>query len=327
MHRLRLVIGLILGFSSLIIAGEFYSRKWPPQDVLRYFGESSPLTGPYRPDPVLGADYVSLDALQAQYTERLAQLGPFQSPRRTWAWFGNSFVQANGMLGDMAAAALPDVRMFYLRRNEPLNLRVAQARMLLQAGLRPERIFFVMLPIDVIENALRPLSSIIVTSKGAITYDIGNPPFPLDELIAHSLLARVAWVRKGGADRAMRRPDVTGYVSPLLASQLAAMLGVLSNSAGSYDVPITLVLLPNREQVFGTARGFALQDLLTKIATSKNMDVFDARRLFDGRTNKTELFIPDWHFSSLANKDVLDALLAHLAQKGIHVSSSSGASL
>ncbi len=323
---LRVVLGFVLGLSLLLIAGEFYSRTWTPADVLEYLGESSPLFGPYQQDPVLGADYASFDALRALNAARLRELGPLESPRPTWLWFGNSFVQANGMLGDIAAGALPDIRMFYLKRNEPLHLRVAQARMFLQSGLRPERIFFVVLPIDVSTYALRPLSSIVVNSKGAITYDIGNPPFPLDRLISHSLLMRIAWVRQGGANRAVRSPDVAASVPPRLASQIVAMLGLLGDTAGSFGVPVTLVLLANRQQLFGQA-GFALQDFLIQIAASKNMDVFDARGAFHNRSNKRDLFLPDWHHTSAANQDIINALLTHLVRKGVRISDSFGASL
>jgi hypothetical protein len=292
MLRPRVAIGFVLGLLSLFIAGEFYARTWTPADVLEYLGEDSPLSGPYRPDNELGADYISFDALQSTYADRFRELGPLLSSRPTWLWFGNSFVQANGMLGDLALASFPNIRMYYLKRNEPLHLRVVQARTLLRAGLRPDRIFFVMLPIDVVGYARRPLASIVVTKKGAITYDIGNPPFPLDWLNSRSRLACIAWVRKGGPDRAIRTPDVTVSVPPQLALQLTTMLGSLADAATNFAVPVTLVLLPNREQILGKA-GFALQDFLTEIASSKDIDVFDARQVFDRQNNKLELFLRD----------------------------------
>jgi hypothetical protein len=324
MQKLRLSLGFFLGLSLLLAGGEFYARTWSPADVLEYLGEQSPLTGPYRPDPVLGADYASFEALRLSNAQRLGELGPLHSPQPTWLWFGNSFVQAPGMLGDMAAVSLPGVRMFYLKRNEPLHLRIAQARTLLGAGLKPDRIFFVVLPIDVTGYARRPLDSIVVTTKGAITYDIGNPPAPIDRLVSHSLLARTAWVREGGTNRAIPQPDVTASIPSSLASQLSVLMDVLMETATRFDVPVTLVLLPNREQVFGTA-GFALQDLLTNIAVSKGFDLFDARGVFDRQNDKMKLFLPDWHFTTLANRDIFDALLSHLTSKGIRVPASLGA--
>jgi len=86
------------------------------------------------------------------------------------------------------------------------------------------------------------------------------------------------------------------------------------------------VLLANREQLFGQA-GFALQDFLKQIAGSKNIDVFDARGVFDNRSSKREVFLPDWHHTSAANRDILNALLAYLVRKGIRISDSFGASL
>ena len=72
--------------------------------------------------------------------------------------FGNSFVQAAGMLGDTAQAELPDRQIFYLKRNEPIYLRVAQFRLLLVNGLRPERAFFIVLPS--ISSASRSIRSL-----------------------------------------------------------------------------------------------------------------------------------------------------------------------
>jgi hypothetical protein len=319
----RVAIGFVLGLFSSVVIGELYARAWTPADVLEYLGENSPLSGPYRPDHDLGADYASFDALQNAYVARFRELGPLVSPRPTWLWFGNSFVQANGMLGDIAVASLPDIRMFYLKRNEPLHLRVAQARTLLQAGLRPDRMFFVMLPIDVVGYASHPLASITVTRRGAITYDIGEPPFPLHWLSSHSMLARIAWVRKGGLGRIIRAPDVTTSVPPQLASQLATILGALADSATNFDVPLTLVLLPNREQILGKA-GFALQEFLGEIAASKGIDVFDARQVFANWSNKSHLFLRDWHFTFVANREIFDALLFHLNQKGIRIPASFG---
>jgi hypothetical protein len=61
-------------------------------------------------------------------------------------FFGNSFVQAEGMIAETMARLLPEMRIFALRENVLLPLRAAQARLLLEAGLRPERIFFVVPP-------------------------------------------------------------------------------------------------------------------------------------------------------------------------------------
>ena len=127
---------------------------------------------------------------------------------------------------------------------------------------------------------------------------------------------RIAWVRQGRRKWAVRSPDVAASVPPRLASQIVAMLGLLGDTAGSFGVPVTLVLLANRQQLFGQA-GFALQDFLIQIAASKNMDVFDARGAFHNRSNKRYLFLPDWHHTSAANQDIINALLTHLVRKGV----------
>lgn len=312
--RLRFVLGLSTGFILPLLFAEVFVRLRPPSDIQPWLGEHSSLTGNYQPDPILGADYRSFEDFRQAYAARLGELGPLHSDRPTWAWFGNSFVQAPGMLGETAQAELPRVRMFYLARNESLNLRVAQVRLLLESGLRPERIVFALLPIDVAELGKQPLASIFVTRRGAITNQVRKPGPPLDALLAVSRFATVAWIRSGQHvwDRSFRPKHVTKALPPVLADDLRKFMSVLGEASRKSSVPITVLLIPNREQIFGTA-GYALQDAVVDMCRAEHLDSFDARHVFGNDADKRSLFLPDWHFTPRANQLLLTHLLAHFA--------------
>lgn len=300
------------GLAVPLLLAEVYARVRPPSDILEYLGEKSSLSGDFRPDPVLGADYRSYAVFQRENAGRLAELGPLDSAQPTWLWFGNSFVQAPGMLGDTAQAALPGTRMFYLRRNEPLNLRLAQARLLMDHGLRPQRLIFAFLPVDAAGLGWQPLSSILVTSRGAVTYRVRMPAWPLGTLAKHSRLAFVAWVRSGRrtSDPAFRAEQLGSVVLPSLAADLHTFTRVLGEISRKYGTSVTVLLIPNREQIFGK-EGFALQDAVAGMCRGEGIDCFDARRMFVEADDKPSLFLPDWHFTARGNRMLLAGLLAH----------------
>jgi hypothetical protein len=310
-----LVLGVAVGLTAPLAFGETYVRFQPPVDVQRYLGDESPLSGIYRADPILGADYVSFEAFQTANANRLRELGPLQEP--SWAWFGNSVVQNPGMLGDTAAAALPDHRMFYLRRSEPLHLRIAQVRLLLLHGFRPERIVVVIVPIDIFAYRAAPPSWIIVNPQGAITYRIRMPAPPFDKLVALSRLALIAWVRSGRQDyiRTHRIWEPMDSIPPALAKEIGAMLGVLGEAARQFSVPISILSIPSRELVFGEASSEP-QNQLERLSRDAGLDIFDARGIFADVTDRGALFVPDGHLSALGNQLVLAALLAHFREIG-----------
>ena len=94
-------------------------------------------------------------------------LGASADARPVWAFFGNSFVQASGMLADTARGRVTDKCVFNLQRNEHLCVRLAQVRVLLEHGWQPERIFLVLMPLDVAPLGSDNLDSLYVTAKGA----------------------------------------------------------------------------------------------------------------------------------------------------------------
>lgn len=309
-------MGSVAGFAAAILLGELITRLHLPDDLSPFLGEGSALIGIYRPDPELGADYRSPEEFRAKYGERLRELEQPNRAERTWAWFGNSFVQAQGMLGDMAQTDHRDIRMFYLRRNTELPLQLAQMRLLLDSGLKPERVILVILPIDIVPLGKQPLRTIAVNSHGAITYRRDPVAGPLDSLLDSSRLALLAWIRTG---RNTGQPDfepkrLTDKMSASLTRDLTTIFNVVGRVSRQHHVPVTVLLLPNREQIFGTA-GHAFQDFVSARCRDEKIDCLDATNLFVSETDKLSLFLADWHFTDKANRIVLDALYAHFQRQ------------
>ncbi len=309
---LRFAAGFACGLIALLAIGEILLRLAPPADVLPYTGAASPLTGPFVPDPVLGVTYRSYEEFSSRYAGRLADLETENAGRPVWAMFGNSFVQAPGMLGDTAQAALADRQMFHLRLNEPIYLRVAQFRLLLENGLRPERAFFVLLPIDLYAIALDPVAALGVTPGGAISRSIRKPPL-LAPLLDHSLLALAAWIRSGRHNLlpGFRGDDVLKPLPALLTDELDALTAEIARAGRQYGVTVTMVFIPNRAQVLG-APSTVPQQAVGDAARKAGLDFVDTTAAFLGQSEPLGLFIPDWHFSARGNAVLLAAILAHL---------------
>jgi hypothetical protein len=310
------VSGLLGTTVAVLLLGEGYARFAPPNDF-RHYVEGDAKNAIYRADPVLGADYRSYQDFAAENARRLGELGPLDLPKPTWLFLGNSFVQAPGMLADSASQALPTKRIFSLGRNVDLPLRVAQARLLLRAGLRPERILFVLLPLDVWQIGPRPLSYIVVTAEGRIAARIRWPAPPWGKFIRASALATIAWVRGGWAagDPAARIALIDQTPAPRMQSDLRKLLGALADVAREFTAPTTVVAVPDREQVFGKS-GFGLQAALRAICAQAGLDFYDARLPFIQATDKPSLFLPDWHFSARGNALLLKGLFDHLDRTG-----------
>src|SRR5262245_42699541 len=97
----RFLLGVCLAVALLAGIAEVYLRLFAPGDPHPYLGDASPLTGIYRADDDFSVSYASWEALCADNAERLRVYLPFESHadgRPLWAFFGNSFVQAPGML-------------------------------------------------------------------------------------------------------------------------------------------------------------------------------------------------------------------------------------
>jgi hypothetical protein len=311
--RVRFTCGFLTAVAALLGAAELHLRSWPPEDLKPFLGDRSPAVGAFVADPDFGYTLRSFAELRARYSGRLEGLVESADARPLWAFFGNSFVQAPGMLADTARAKLRERRIFHLGRNEPLELEVAEAAMLLDNGLRPERLFVLLMPVDCLLLGPRPLSTIRITRTGALGYRVRRPPLGLGWLIDRSRVAMAAWVRSGRhvGNPSFRRRRLLADPGATLLADLRRLVGGLARAAGRHHVPVTLILVPAYEQIRGDAP-FEFQNAVKSLFRPDEIDVFDARAAFLAPADDPDLFLPDKHFTSRGNELLLDALVQHV---------------
>ena len=309
----RFAVGLVAGLMLPILAGEAYVRLQPPEDLEPYLGDQSPRSGTYRPDPRLRVDYRSIDEYVPREVPRLPDLKPLNTKEPTWLFFGNSFA---GNLSASVHEALPSHRIMHFREmKDEFHMRVAQARLLLDNGLRPDRMFFTLIPIEFARYAVRPLSWVYVNRQGAISFRFRMPVWPLDYLLNHSWLARIAWIRTKLhlANPTFRMSGIIDSVPQSVLDDFEVMFGVLGELSKKYGVPTTVILLPDRRQILGRS-DFVLQTKISKLVTAAGLDVFDPRDAFLGHPDRRAIYIPDWHYSPIGDRVLLAALSRHLKQ-------------
>lgn len=302
-------LGVICATAIPVALAETFLRFNPPADLEQYLGERSREAGVFRAHPELAVTYCSWDAFSREYQTHLAPHLPLTAhpdPRPIWALFGNSFVQAPGMLGDTLAAVAPETRFFYLKRNELLPVRLAQIEWLLHSGFRPERIIVELMPIDTLPLIWHPLDAWYVTSRGALTYRPQLPDGACRWLVEHSRLALMAWVRSGAPERRPR--DLCGDVDATLRGDLDRLFASLARTSRACGVPVTILLIPAHEQSIGKAT-FGFQDGVTEFLTAHGFDVIDPRTSFAGHRRPEELYLPDKHLSAAGNELLLRELL------------------
>jgi hypothetical protein len=312
----RFVLGTTLGILPLLVVGESYLQFSPPKDVLPYLGDASPLTDVFVPDDDFVVAYRSWDAFCAVNQPRLQEYLPFEATNDrcgTWAFFGNSFVQAPGMLADHARTALPDRRVFNLGRNEDLLVRLAQIRILLENGMKPERVFFLLLPVDLLRLGEQPLDTIRVSSNGAIGYQPRLPKNAFGRwLVQHSRLGLISWVRAGRhrGNPHFRKETLYDRVDQPLLADVVRLSDCLRRWSEVHAVPVTVILPPAIHQVLNGA-SFGFQDTLGAVFRERGLDVLDPRDEFL-RQADADLFLPDKHFSARGNQLLLSVLLTQV---------------
>ena len=217
------------------------------------------------------------------------------------------------MLADVAREKLPHKTIFNLGRNELLFLRLAQIELLLEHGLKPERIFVELMPVDVLPLGRQPLANVQVTSQGALTYRMRLPSEPLAGLIRLSRLAAVAWVRSGKhcGNPAFDPRKIAIGVPPRLHADLLRIFSRLARVTNERHVPVTVVLIPTYHQVIRN-EAFGFQDQLGVTFRQLGFDVFDPRQAFCRHAAPASLFLPDKHLTRIGNELLLDELLEHL---------------
>lgn len=299
---------------TLLAASEFFLRRFPPRDFRPYLGDDSGLTGPFRADNRFGVQYRSWEEFEENYQGRIDDLRDVSRSPRCWAMFGSSFVHMVGALADITRASLPGRPVFNLGRNELPFIRAAQIQLLLDHGMKPERIFFVLIPGDASPLTTHSLSQIHVTSQGGIAYTPHVPDGSSGAILSRCRLGMLAWVRTGRHQAVPMFPHryCAKGVPPGVLADLRQILMGLGEVSRRHAVPITVVLLPDHQQILRGVK-FGLQDQVSPICREAGLDACDVRQPFLEAEDKKNLFIPDKHYSERGNRLLLTALLAHLS--------------
>lgn len=325
--KLPAAVGCVLAIALLAGLAEAFLRRFPLSEQEPFLGAASPRRGILAADDAFGVRYRSFDDFAADNAERLRPFLPLAAPGPPlWAFFGTSFVQAPGMLGDTLRARLPSRRMFYLGRNEDLLVRFAQIALLLEEGLRPERLFVVFVPGDLASLGAQPLATVEVTEHGALGYRPRLPAGAGGHLVTGSALARTVWFRIGGhvGNPGFDPHELYEHLDDVLLDDARRPFANLARVAQAHAVPVTVVLIPGYHQVMRGA-SYEFQDRLAAALTELGFDMCDPRAAF-ARAASPDLYIPDRHFSPAGNKVLADALLSHLAARGVVVPDQQGAS-
>jgi hypothetical protein len=300
---LLLVLGVGLGLAEL------YLRAFPPDDLQDYLGDASPLAGPFVPEPgPFRLRYPGYEELEAANPGSLGA-GPLEDG--AWLFFGTSFVHMRGALRDTVAELYPTRTCLKLDRREPLVVRLAQIRCLLESGHRPDRIVLVLMPVDIGLLATHDLASIEVNDRGAMVLTPRLPPAPLAWLVQHSRLALTAWTRTGWHQPfpGFARHDLYNEVPAHLREDLATLFGELHDLAR--DVPVTLLFIPTYKQAHGRAR-HEFQDVVVELADAAGLDTVDLRPLFVAARDPDALYIHDGHLSKRGYRVAARELMRHL---------------
>lgn len=310
------ISGMLSVFVAAMVLAEAYLRLAPPEEIRPFLGDESGLSGPYRSDPTYGIAYRSADAFRQENATRLDQQAALFEPGHpepVWAFFGNSFVQAGGMLADTVRMNAKDRRVFNLGLNTPLPIRFAQVDLLLRLGLRPQRIFFSIMPIDTSRLGHFPLDSIHVTAGGGISYQPRLPGSWPGRLVRSSRIAFASWVRTGNhrvnRDFSLARAR-TAIDEPML-TDLLRLFSALSEVTANHNIPVTVMLIPDHNQLVEAAP-FGFQDSLTPHLEALGFDVFDPRETLLAHARPAALFIPDGHYAKAGNDILVEALLQHV---------------
>jgi hypothetical protein len=296
---------------GVFAAGEAYLRVSPPSDLAPYLPDSD-RTGPFRDDPRYGVQYRSLELLAADNPGRFDQYRPLfnnPSPPRTWAFFGSSVVHGPAMLADTSRQFVPQRLTFNLPKPEPFPVRLAQAEFLLDSGLKPERIFLVIIPLD-ISFPKHALDQYRATAGGALAYTPRLPPVGRN-LVWHSRLALKGWTQTKLHQNQPYSSAFYDSVDDSIRADVRTIFGHLGEAAARHGVPVTVVLVPNDAQICRPL-GRALQDVLAEESRAVGFDVCDVCEAFRAWPNKPELFIPDKHFSDVGNRLLLSEIIAHM---------------
>lgn len=321
--RWKFLGGLAAGVLVLLAAGEAYLQFRPPENIRQFLDGDPSLKGAYRGDPVLRMDYRSPALYQPAEAPKLAAI-PKESSKPTWMFFGVSFGKG---IAETADRIMPSHRILFFREiNDRLNMRIQQARMILDYGIRAERLIFVLIPLEIARYTETPLSYFNVNENGAIVYSVRLPPRPLDLVIRNSRLAMVAWVRarRHNALPNFRLSTITENVPETVAHDFRVMFGELGRLQREKGVPVTVVVLPDRRQVLYDGSSYTLQTTMASLAQAAGIDLYDPVELLRAQPDRWALYVPDWHYTELGYRLVVKGLNEHFEQNAARGTKSSG---
>ena len=316
--RLKFLAGLLTGCLLPLLVAELCVRVRPPEDLQPFLGNEFPSTGIYKADPVLRADYRSIDDYRPAEAPKVTDLKPLNSEQSTWIFFGNSFARG---LSASARQRLTTHRVLFFRElKDELHLRVAQFRLLLANGLKPDHAFFTLIPAELTRYVMRPLDWVYVNRGGALCSSYHQPGEPLNTLLERSWIVRLAWVRSKlhNAAPEFRPSRITEDVPARTAEDFRILFTALGELSRKHQVPVTIVILPDRRQILGKS-AYAMQATLIGLAKSAGLDAFDPHEAFLAFPDKRSMYLPDWHYSPVGDDILLNALQAHLKATALGV--------
>lgn len=301
---------------SLFVLAEIHLILAPPKEILRFLGDAGNVSGIYRNDVVYGVNYRDDEAFRAEYRERHMELQPLLEGKNSlpvWAFFGNSFVHAQGMLADTLRTRIKTRKIFNLGKNTPLPIRFAEIELLLRLGLKPDRIIISFMPIDILRIGRFPLDTITVNLNGSLGNRPRVPPGFAGEVVLNSMFLLTSWVRakrhRGNPNFSLR--SARAKLEQPLTGDILHLFSSLSAVAGRSDVPVTVLLIPDDRQIL-RGEPFGFQDKLTPMLRELGFDVHDPRHDFLEHERRSELFLPDKHYSAIGNNILSNSLLRHI---------------
>jgi hypothetical protein len=206
--------------------------------------------------------------------------------------------------------------LFFREVNDRLHMRVQQARMILDYGIKAERMIFVLIPLEIARYTETPLSFVNVNEGGAVTYSVRMPPQPFDRIVRNSRLALVGWVRarRHNALPNFRLSTITENVPETVRNDFRLMFGELGKLSREKGVPVTIVILPDRRQVLNDGSSYAMQKTMTALAQESGIDIYDPVELLRAQPDRRALFVPDWHYTEAGYELVVKGLNEHFAK-------------
>ena len=317
-NKLWLVFGILTGIFIPLILAEVYLSHFPLDEVKPFMGKESPLSGIYTPHDGFGISYKSIEDMYDDNhlnDKRVSQMINNSENKRLWLICGTSF--ADSLYGD-AKKIIKGFKVAKLHRHGiSLPLYMAQTEMLLKRGLRPEKIFFVILTIEAGALGDQPLDTRYISSKGALLYKPRSAPTGLDWFVRNTTTGLAAWVKSGKASGNLggfKRKSLNKRVDDKIVADFRRLFENMVKTARTAGIDISVILVPRRRQMRKRA-GFVFQDTLRPVFESLGIEVIDLKDDFFAQDDISRLYVLDGHLSKRGNKIIIKRMLASLPEK------------